>query len=127
MFCPRCRSEYREGFTRCESCDVPLVAVLPPEAGDPSHRDLVTVFETGDPGLLAMAHSGHPVGWTDVGGLVLVGTLAAVATPPVAGGGFVMLGFVVQQALIGGPPADDYGAAVAALFGAAELGPTAPA
>lgn len=57
MFCPQCRSEYREGFTRCESCDVPLVAVLPPEAGDPSHRDLVTAFETGDPGLLAMAHS----------------------------------------------------------------------
>ena len=57
MFCPQCRSEYREGFTRCESCDVPLVAVLPPETGDPSERDLVTVFETGDPGLLAMAHS----------------------------------------------------------------------
>lgn len=57
MFCPQCRSEYREGFTRCESCDVPLVAVLAPEAGDPSDRELVTVFETGDPGLLAMAHS----------------------------------------------------------------------
>ncbi|MEO8197621.1 MAG: hypothetical protein ABI689_12980 [Thermoanaerobaculia bacterium] len=57
MFCPRCRSEYREGFTRCENCDVPLVATLPPEAGDPSDRDLVMAFETGDPGLLAMAHS----------------------------------------------------------------------
>lgn len=57
MFCPQCRSEYREGFTRCENCDVPLVAMLPPEPGDPSDRDLVTVFETGDPGLLAMAHS----------------------------------------------------------------------
>ncbi len=59
MFCPQCRSEYRAGFTRCDDCDVPLVATLPPlpEAGDPSPRDLVTVFETGDPGLLAMAHS----------------------------------------------------------------------
>lgn len=57
MFCPRCRSEYREGFTHCENCDVALVATLAPEAGDPSDRDLVTVFETGDPGLLAMAHS----------------------------------------------------------------------
>ncbi len=57
MFCPQCRSEYRAGFTRCENCDTALVATLPPEAGDPSHRDLVTVFETGDPGLLAMAHS----------------------------------------------------------------------
>ncbi len=57
MFCPQCRSEYREGFTRCDNCDVALVAVLPPEAGDPSDRDLVMAFETGDPGLLAMAHS----------------------------------------------------------------------
>jgi len=59
MFCPQCRSEYREGFTRCDDCDLPLVATLPPlpAVGDPSGRDLVTVFETGDPGLLAMAHS----------------------------------------------------------------------
>ena len=34
-------------------------------------------------------------------------------------------GFVVQQALIGVPAADDYGAAVTALFAAAGLGPTA--
>ena len=59
MFCPNCRSEYREGFTRCEASDVALVATLAPlpAAGDPSERSLVTVFETGDPGLLAMAHS----------------------------------------------------------------------
>jgi hypothetical protein len=59
MFCPQCRSEYREGFTRCDNCDRALVAVLPPlpEEGDTSHRELVTVFETGDPGLLALAHS----------------------------------------------------------------------
>lgn len=59
MFCPKCRSEYRDGFTRCENCDVALVAKLgpPAEEGDPSHRELVTVFETGDPGLLALAHS----------------------------------------------------------------------
>lgn len=25
MFCPKCRSEFREGFNRCESCDVDLV------------------------------------------------------------------------------------------------------
>jgi Na+/H+-dicarboxylate symporter len=63
--------------------------------------------------LLAMAHSGQPVGWTDVGALVLVGTLAAVATPPVAGGGFVMLGFVVQQA---GLPLDVAATLVAVPF-----------
>ena len=30
MFCPRCRSEYRAGFTRCAHCEVELVAELPP-------------------------------------------------------------------------------------------------
>jgi len=25
MFCPRCQSEYREGFTHCADCDVALV------------------------------------------------------------------------------------------------------
>lgn len=35
-------------------------------------------------------------------------------------------GFVVQQALIGGPPADNYGAAVAALFSASGPGPAGP-
>ncbi len=34
MFCPRCRCEYRPGFSRCADCDVELVEVLsaaPPE------------------------------------------------------------------------------------------------
>jgi hypothetical protein len=28
MICPSCGAEYREGFTRCHDCDVPLVASL---------------------------------------------------------------------------------------------------
>ena len=28
MFCPECKDEYREGFTRCGTCDVDLVADL---------------------------------------------------------------------------------------------------
>lgn len=28
-FCPRCRSEYREGFARCADCDLDLVPALP--------------------------------------------------------------------------------------------------
>lgn len=28
MFCPRCHSEYRPGFTRCADCDVELVESL---------------------------------------------------------------------------------------------------
>lgn len=31
MFCPRCRSEYRSGYTKCGECKIPLVQVLPPE------------------------------------------------------------------------------------------------
>ena len=93
MFCPQCRSEYREGFSRCAACDVALVAVLPPEAGDPSHRDLVTVFETGDPGLLAMAHSildeaeipylTQGEGVQDLFGLGRLGTGFSILTGPV--------------------------------------------
>ncbi len=30
MFCPNCRAEYREGFSRCSDCGIELVEVLPP-------------------------------------------------------------------------------------------------
>src|SRR5437899_12069821 len=29
MFCPQCKAEYRQGFTRCADCDVDLVYTLP--------------------------------------------------------------------------------------------------
>jgi hypothetical protein len=31
MFCPKCRGEFREGFTFCNKCNVELVDELPPE------------------------------------------------------------------------------------------------
>lgn len=31
MFCPKCRDEFREGFTHCKKCGVDLVETLPPE------------------------------------------------------------------------------------------------
>jgi|SRR5579871_5106523 len=34
MFCPQCRSEYREGFTECTTCHVPLVADKPGKPPD---------------------------------------------------------------------------------------------
>jgi hypothetical protein len=33
MWCPRCRSEFREGFTTCNTCGAALVAEEPPEEG----------------------------------------------------------------------------------------------
>ena len=32
MFCPQCRTEYREGFYTCTDCGVSLVSELPPES-----------------------------------------------------------------------------------------------
>jgi hypothetical protein len=31
MFCPKCKAEYRQGFTHCADCDVDLLEVLPPQ------------------------------------------------------------------------------------------------
>jgi hypothetical protein len=58
MICPQCRAEYREGFTVCADCDVPLVPqdesgstldlpAVPPEPGDPS-EDPFCAFWKGD-------------------------------------------------------------------------------
>jgi hypothetical protein len=30
MFCPKCRSEYEPGYTRCHDCEVELIHELPP-------------------------------------------------------------------------------------------------
>src|SRR6476469_493824 len=38
LWCPECRSEYREGFTKCADCGVALVAVLPPRPDTPHTR-----------------------------------------------------------------------------------------
>jgi len=32
MFCPECKAEYRQGFTRCADCDVELVYALPQDS-----------------------------------------------------------------------------------------------
>jgi hypothetical protein len=58
MYCPQCRVEYREGFTECSDCHVPLLTgAPPPEPTDPSSPDLglVVVLATNDSILLALA------------------------------------------------------------------------
>jgi hypothetical protein len=39
MFCPRCKSEYRPGFSHCPDCDVDLVESLP----EPNPRTVAEV------------------------------------------------------------------------------------
>jgi hypothetical protein len=57
MYCPHCAVEYREGFTECSDCHVPLLAGTappePPSPFDPS-LGLVVVLETNDGIQLAM-------------------------------------------------------------------------
>jgi hypothetical protein len=37
VICPKCKAEYREGFSVCSDCDVPLVNLLP-ATGSSSHE-----------------------------------------------------------------------------------------
>ena len=55
MFCPECRVEYREGFTECSDCRVPLVRELPP-VPKKEFIEFVTVL-SGDPAVIAMGKS----------------------------------------------------------------------
>lgn len=51
LYCPQCGVEYREGFSECADCLVPLAAGDPPKEGERSAAgavELVTVLETGD-------------------------------------------------------------------------------
>ena len=43
MFCPQCRTEYREGFYTCTDCGVSLVSELPPESA-PEHLEFEEVL-----------------------------------------------------------------------------------
>jgi len=46
MFCPKCRSEFEPGYTRCEACDTDLVESL--AVVEEEYTELVTVFEGDD-------------------------------------------------------------------------------
>lgn len=56
MFCPQCRNEKRPEFTVCPECNVPLLEELPYEL-EPEYVDFATIFESGNPALIAMAKS----------------------------------------------------------------------
>ncbi len=51
MFCPKCKAEYRSGFTVCADCDVPLVDKLPEEKElppKPPYKQLKALFNTAE-------------------------------------------------------------------------------
>jgi len=54
MFCPKCLTEYREGFIECADCHVPLQATKPSESEE-SFPTLVGVLDTTDNFALASA------------------------------------------------------------------------
>ena len=53
MICPECESEYREGFTHCNDCDVDLIE---PVEGEPD-VELVKVWEGVNPAVLPLVES----------------------------------------------------------------------
>ena len=58
MYCPKCRAEYRDGFSECSDCRTPLLRGTPPPEPPTSFDpdlDLVIVLETDDSIQLAMA------------------------------------------------------------------------
>lgn len=55
MYCPKCKAEYREGFTTCSDCGAALVESLP-EADHPQ-GPFVEVFESADAALMPVVAS----------------------------------------------------------------------
>jgi len=58
MFCPKCKSEYRDGFYKCADCGTDLVYQLPPEALNHSDdEEFVEVFSTYQQGDISFIKS----------------------------------------------------------------------
>jgi hypothetical protein len=59
MFCPKCRTEYRPGFTMCADCGLTLVAeLLPSPPKEPeTPLSLITIFESSNLPELVIARS----------------------------------------------------------------------
>jgi hypothetical protein len=58
MFCPKCGAEYREGFTECADCMVPLVWEKPPETRKVlEYVEYAEVLRTFNPADIALIKS----------------------------------------------------------------------
>jgi len=60
MYCPQCKAEYRQGFTRCSDCEVDLVEVLSsaPQSGDGVPRNQALAKGTPDWGEMRTVWEG---------------------------------------------------------------------
>jgi hypothetical protein len=57
MFCPKCGSEYRQGFYTCNDCQVALVLELPQTEGIPEYVEYEEILETYSPADIAFIKS----------------------------------------------------------------------
>src|SRR2546423_1093504 len=55
MYCPQCLTAYRDGFTKCADCRIPLRAGDPVEPREHPSVELVTVLEAHDSFALSLA------------------------------------------------------------------------
>jgi hypothetical protein len=57
MFCPKCKSEYRDGFTECADCCIALVRELSTEPAQMEYVDFKELLTTNDQGEIALFKS----------------------------------------------------------------------
>ena len=58
MFCPKCESEYRDGFTECADCRIALVPEVPIEEPDQQeYVDFKELLTTNNQGEIALFKS----------------------------------------------------------------------
>lgn len=63
MFCPECKAEYREGFTVCADCDLPLVDKLPeePPVEYVKYKELFYTFNPADIAFIKSLFDSHNI------------------------------------------------------------------
>ena len=54
MFCPKCRSEYQPGYTKCTDCNITLVSQLPSETNSKyiEYEEILDTYSPSDVALL---------------------------------------------------------------------------
>jgi len=67
MFCPKCRCEYREGFSECADCQVELIPKLAPLPAEPKagefveYKELLSTYNLADIALIESILDGENI------------------------------------------------------------------